>query len=275
MSEHAGHGSLVVFTSLAIAGAGLVSASAYFELRYGLAGALAMASGAGLLAAGLAVSLGHLGRKSRARLALRGAGRSALSNEALLGGLALAAAALAAGLGWLGTPPPGATGTAGAINAAFLLSIGLVYRIGGQRAWQGFSAITPLTAGLAFGAIAVHAIAAPGPVSVASLVLIAIDAVVFIGRWRDTAGIPISRAMRENTWHVRRTPLLAARFVLFDVLPFSLIMASQARLACVAAAVGLFVDRFGFYALALQDTTEREIDAVEARIASLAPPSQD
>ena len=37
MSGHSDHRSLVVFTSLAIAGAGLVSASAYFELMHGLA----------------------------------------------------------------------------------------------------------------------------------------------------------------------------------------------------------------------------------------------
>ena len=160
MSGHSGHRSLVVFTSLAIAGAGLVSASACFELRYGLDSGRMVAAGAVLLATGLLVSLGHLGRKRRAGLAVRGAGRSALSNEALLAGLALAAAALAAGLDLAGAHARAvATALAGAVNAAFLVSIGLVYRIRGQRTWRGFSAATPLTGGLAFGAIALQTLA--------------------------------------------------------------------------------------------------------------------
>jgi hypothetical protein len=46
-------------------------------------------------------------------------------------------------------------------------------------------------------------------------------------------------------------------------------------LAVVSAAAGLIVDRFGFYALALQHTTEHEVAAVEMQIAALDPPSQD
>ena len=104
MTDHAAHLPLVAFTSLAIAGAGLVTASAYFELVHGgLPAAGTMAAGAVLIAAGLLVSLGHLGRKRRAALAVRGAGRSALSNEALLAGFALAAAAAAAAMEWSGS----------------------------------------------------------------------------------------------------------------------------------------------------------------------------
>ena len=80
MSEHTGHWPLVAFTSLAIAGAGLVAASACFELLYGLDSGRVVATGAGLLAAGLLVSLGHLGRKRRAGLAVRRVGQSALRN---------------------------------------------------------------------------------------------------------------------------------------------------------------------------------------------------
>jgi len=275
MSGHSGHRSLVVFTSLAIAGAGLVSASAYFELRYGLAGAPAMASGAGLLAAGLAVSLGHLGQKRRAGLAVRGAGRSALSNEALLAGLALGAAVVAAGLGLRGAPSPFATAAAGVLNAAFLVSIGLVYRVGGQRTWQGFSAATPLTGGLAFGAIALQTLAVPGGVFTATLLLIAIDALLFSQRWRDVVGIPHSDEMLANPWQVRRTPLLAARFFLLNVIPFFLLAMSPTPLAALVAAAGLLVDRFSYYALAVQHTTEHEVATVEMQIAALDPPSQD
>jgi len=64
MSDHAAHGPLVAFTTLAIAGAGLVAASAYFEVAHGLRLPHLLAAGALLLAAGLAVSLRHLGRSA-------------------------------------------------------------------------------------------------------------------------------------------------------------------------------------------------------------------
>jgi DMSO reductase anchor subunit len=275
MSEHSGHRSLVVFTSLAIAGAGLVSASAYFELVHGLVSGRMAAAGAVLLAAGLAVSLGHLGQKRRAGLAVRGAGRSALSNEALLAGLALGAAAVAAGLGLRGTPSPIATAAAGVISAAFLVSIGLVYRVRGQRTWQGFSAATPLTGGLAFGAIAVQTAAGTGGMFLGTLLFIAADALIFSRRWRDVLGVPHSDDVLANPWQVRRTPLLAARFFLLDVIPYFLLAVSPMPLAVVSAAAGLIVDRFGFYVLAVQHTTEHEVATVEMQIAALDPSSQD
>ena len=275
MSGHSGHRPLVAFTCLAIAGAGLVAASAYFELVHGLAYRAAVAGGALLLAAGLAVSLGHLGQKHRAGLALRGAGRSALSNEALLAGLALAAAAVAAGLGLRGNPPPIATAAAGVTSAAFLASVGLVYRVRGQRTWEGFSAATPLTGGLAFGAIAVQSFAAPDGVYAAALLFIAVDALLFSQRWRDIVGIPLSEGMLSNPWQVRRSQLLAARVFLLDVIPFFLVAVSPRPLAILAAAAGLVVDRFGFYALALQHTTEHEVASVETEIAALDHPDRD
>ena len=274
MSEHLGHRSLVVFTSLAIAGAGLVAASAYFELMNGLACPAAVAAGAALLAAGLAVSLGHLGQKRRAGLAVRGAGRSALSNEALLAGLALAGAAVMAGLGIAGVRSPIATAAAGVVNAAFLASVGLVYRVRGQRTWRGCSAATPLTGGLAFGAIALQSLAVPGGVFTATLLIIAIDALLFSLRWRGIAGIALSEAVPANPWMIRRTRLLAARLFLLDVIPLFLLAVSPTFLAALVAAAGLFVDRFGFYALAVQHTTEYEVATVEMQIAALDPPAQ-
>jgi len=268
MTGHAGHRPLVVFTCLAIAGSGLVSASAYFELVHGLAAPAAVAVGAVMLAAGLAVSLGHLGQKQKAPLVVRGAGRSSLSNEALLAGLAVTAAAVAAGLGLRGAPSPLATAAAGVTNAACLVSIGLVYRVRGQRTWQGFSALTPLTGGLAFGAIAIQSLAGPDGVFAATLLVIAIDALVFSQRWRDVAAVAFTDAVLANPWMIRRSQLLAARFFLLDVVPFFLLAVSPAFPALLAAAAGVFVDRFAFYALALQHTTEHEIGDVESRIAS-------
>jgi len=199
---------------------------------------------------------------------VRGAGRSSLSNEALLAGLAVTAAAVAAGLGLRGAPSPLATAAAGVTNAACLVSIGLVYRVRGQRTWQGFSALTPLTGGLAFGAIAIQSLAGPVGVFAATLLVIAIDALVFSQRWRDVAAVAFTDAVLANPWMIRRSQLLAARFFLLDVVPFFLLAVSPAFPALLAAAAGVFVDRFAFYALALQHTTEHEIGDVESRIAS-------
>jgi len=269
MTAHTGHWPLVAFTSLAIAGAGLVAASACFELLYGLLSGRVVAAGAVLLAAGLLVSLGHLGRKQRAGLAARGAGRSALSNEAFAAGLALAAAALAAGLDLAGAHVRAATAIAGVVNAAFLVSVGLVYRIRGQRTWRGCSAATPLTGGLAFGAIAVQTSAGTGDVFFSTLLFLAADALIFSRRWRDVAGIAFTEATLANPWSIHRSPLLGARFYLLDVIPYFLLAVLPMPLAVVSAAVGLLVDRFGFYVLAVQHTTEQEIGAVEARLAAL------
>jgi DMSO reductase anchor subunit len=275
MTDHDAHGPLVAFTSLAIAGAGLVAASAYFEVVHRLLSPDALAAGAALLAAGLAVSLRHLGHKRRAGLAVRGAGRSALSNEALLAGLALAAAALATGLDLSGAHARAATSLAGAVNAAFLVSVGLVYHIPGQRTWRGFSAATPLTGGLAFGTIAVQSTAGGGGVLFGTLLFVAIDALLFTRRWRDVAGIAFTEATLASPWTVRRSQLLAARFFLLDVIPFFLLAASPTPLAALVAAAGLVADRFGFYALAVQHTTEHEIADVEAQIAAIDRTSRD
>jgi DMSO reductase anchor subunit len=275
MTDHAAHRPLVAFTSLAVAGAGVVSAAAYFELVHGLASAPSAGAGAVLLAAGLAVSLAHLGQRRRAGLAVRGTGRSALSNEVVLAGLALAAAVIAAAAGLSGSRAPLVMVIAGTVNAAFLVSVGLVYRVGGQRTWQGFSVATPLTGGLAFGAITVQSTAETGGVFLGTLLFIAIDALLFSQRWRDVAAIAFSEDMLVDRWHLRRSQLLAARFFLLDGIPFLVLAATPTPLAIPVAAAGLFVDRFTFYALALQQTTEREIADVEARLGAPDRQAQD
>jgi DMSO reductase anchor subunit len=267
--KNAGHGPLAAFTSLAIAGSGLVAASAVAELAHAHRAPVEAAAGALLLATGLAVSLGHLGRKSRAFLALRGVGRSALSNEVLIGGLALAAAVLAAGFSLAGRPWPAATAAAGAANAVFLLSVGVVYRIRGQRTWQGISTITPFMSGLAFGAIGVASTAQASAVTRLALILVATDALVLSQRWRAIAAVASSGALPRQGWRGLAMQLLGARFFLFDVMPFFLLASSHTTFAMPIAAAGLLVDRFGFYALALQHTTEDEIDHVDRRIAAL------
>jgi DMSO reductase anchor subunit len=268
MSRHTGHGPLVAFTSLAIAGAGLIVASACFEVVHHHICPSALVAGVLLQATGLTVSLGHLGQKRRAALALRGAGRSALSNEVLLAPLALACAALTAGIGVWGRPMPAVTVIAGVVNAAFLVSIGLVYRVRGQQTWQGFSAFTPLAGGCAFGGIAIQAGSVTGGVLNMVMLLIVLDAAVFVQRWREVAAIRIPAASLADSGMAYRDQLLGARFVLLDVLPVFLLLAWPTPLVAAVAAAGLVVDRTGFYALALQRTTEHELAEVEEILAS-------
>ncbi len=83
------------------------------------------------------------------------------------------------------------------------------------------------------------------------------------------AGIAFTEATLANPWSIHRSPLLGARFFLLDVIPYFLLAVSPTPLAVVSAAAGLVVDRFGFYVLAVQHTTEHEIADVEARIAAI------
>jgi hypothetical protein len=105
----------------------------------------------------------------------------------------------------------------------------------------------------------------------ATLLVIAIDALMFSRRWRDVVGIPHSDDMLANPWQVRRVQVLVARFFLLDVIPFFLLVVSPTFLAALVAAAGLLVDRFSFYALAVQHTTEHEVATVEMQIAALDP----
>jgi DMSO reductase anchor subunit len=265
MSRHAGHGPLVAFTSLAIAGAGVIVASVCLDLMHLHLYSSALVAGVLLQAGGLAVSLAHLGQVRRAALAMRGAGRSALSNEVILAPLALACGALVAASAVRGRPMPALTVIAGVVNALFLLSIGLVYRVRGQRTWQGASAFAPLTAGCAFGAIAIQSAFAGGDgggLNMAVLFVL-VDAAVFVQRWRDVAAVRIPAASLSESPMSHRNQLLGARFALLNVLPPALLLAWPSPLAAVVAAAGLLVDRAGFYALAFQHTTEHEVAAVE------------
>lgn len=259
-----GRGPLVAFTSLAIAGAGLVAADAAVGAPGGSTGFAA--AGAVLMGAGIAVSLVHLGQKRRAGLAARGIGRSALSNEAAAAIVAALAAAAAALFGAAGRPNAAVSAVAGLASAAFLLSIGLVYRVGGQRTWRGFTVATPLTGGLAFGAVTLHAASAAGGIPAETLLAVAADTLVFSRRWRDIVAMRVPAAVGTDAWWRRRAQALGARFFLLDALPVFLLATGAARAAAICAAAGLVVDRVAFYALAVQHTTEFEAGLVEERL---------
>jgi hypothetical protein len=97
---------------------------------------------------------------------------------------------------------------------------------------------------------------------------------VFVQRWREVVAIRIPAASLTGSGMSHRGQLLGARFVLLDVLPFVLLLAWPTPLAAAIAATGLWVDRVGFYALALQRTTEHEVAEVEEALASARKPHE-
>jgi DMSO reductase anchor subunit len=259
---------LVLFTALAIAGAGTLAAQPVL-LALGVTEPAEVRSQApwavALVTVGLTVSVNHLGRRRRLLLVSRRFGTSRLSTEV---GLAVATVVGGAALGWL---PADSAATvviawgAGVIAALFLLAIGLVYRLRGQVAWPDVAVIGPLLSGLAFGFIACASttpaalLTTLGP----TLVLLGADGLVFGARW-----IAIARAepwlnpshpalSRHRQW------LLMARLVLVTLGPASWLIAGVAALADVSIGLGLLVDRLAFHGLALQHTTEAEIARVE------------
>jgi DMSO reductase anchor subunit len=273
-SSHPGAGALhewplVVFTTLAIMGAGLLATPLAAWLA---AGAIAPATGAVrwgalLLGAGLAVSTAHLGRPFRAPLASLGIGRSRLSAEVLVAGIALL---LGIATALLPDPSPVLGFTTAAAALAFLVVLGLVYALPGQQTWRGAVVWMPLTAGLGFSAVS-FAAARSEPlvaISVAAVGILAADAALLAVRRRSLTHPRAPLAPRYASIFARRQMLLAARLALVDVLPACFLLAGLPSIASGLLAVGILVDRIGFYGFASQRTTEAELLQVEQVISS-------
>lgn len=267
--SHQGHAPLVVFTSLAIAGAGIVTVDNVLrDTARAAVSTPALTAGVALQALALLLSMLHLGRIDRAPLAPRRIGRSPLSNEVVVAGAALAASAALLVLGWRESAPGGMRLLASALCAGYLTAIGRVYAVPGQLTWTGAASITPIFAGCAFGAVLIQALAvAPDGVPRDVAAVLGIDAVIFVLRWQETAVVDGSAAGRvAGPFWLRRHQWLLARVLLLDVVPFALLLASPTPLVIVVAAAGLVVDRVAFYGLAVQQTTEREIGRVDDEI---------
>ena len=253
---------LVAFTTLGVIGAGLLTAPLLALASQ--PGALLATSelhllaGTILLAVGLAVSLAHLGRPQRAALALARVGRSRLSNEAAAG-----CAAVAAGVAALVFPRlPLLAALAAAAGIVFLVTLGRVYDLPGQRTWRGAAAWTPLAMGLGVGVLALadaghRGVWAVAPVGAAVL---AADAALFSWARRDS--FREARAARHSDTD-SSTGLLVGRFLLVDIAPPVLALAGLLIMAGAALALGILADRAGFYLLGRQHTTEAEITRVE------------
>jgi DMSO reductase anchor subunit len=273
MTTDEGHTPLVVFTTLAVAGAGALTVPALSFQAADVLNTTITVIGVVLLAAGLTSSLLHLGRRDRAFLSARGLfpirraneptkPPSLISVEGLLGMAALVLGTITV----MGILPPWIqphVRVAVAVAAAgFLLAVGGVYHIQGQLTWTGASAVTPLTGGIAFGAVLAGSVS-PQPAGSVVVFAVAIDAFTFLLRWRHVTAVGLEQPQGEGPWFERRHELLAGRFLLVDALPLFSLFAWPTPLAAVIAAAGLCVDRFGFYALAIQHTTEVEIGRVE------------
>ncbi len=260
---------LVLFSSLAIAGAGTLAVEPVL-LAAGtsdipLVGERAMWAAA-LMAVGLLVSLGHLGRSARLALASRRFGRSWLSTEVVLGTM-VAVAGVVLALGPSAAPWQAVAGSGASLVAcAFLVSLGLVYRLRGQAGWPDVATATPLLLGLSYGIVA-HGAAAPETlpgVLVPAIVLLAADAAVAGSRWWRVCHLAPWILPSYPHFFRNRNLLFGVRLLLVNLAPAGLLLASAAPLADLSLGVGLLVDRLAFYGLAAQHTTETEVARVEA-----------
>ncbi len=248
---------LVGFTTLATLGAGLLTAPLIGTASGGRAAGGWVVPGAGLalLAAGLVVSLLHLGRPWLSPLALAGMGRSRLSAEVALAAATLAAGAVAVLFGG----SQAAAILAALLALAFLVALGSVYALPAQRTWRGTAMLAPPLMGLVAGGLALEAVTSPatGRTAQAAGLLIAADALVFLYRWLQVGRV--GRLPHSVT-------LLGARVALADLVPGVLVLLGLPGAALGALLLGILSDRLAFYLLAAQHTTEAEIARVEALI---------
>ncbi len=260
---------LVVFTTLAIMGAGLLTTPvvAWFAAGATNPAAGAVRLGVLLLGAGLAVSTAHLGRPFRAPLAAVGIGRSRLSAEIVVAGLALVLG-IATALLPDATPVLGIATSAAAL--AFLVTLGLVYALPGQQTWRGAVVWMPLSGGLLFSPVALAATSEGirTALDAATAVLLACDIALLVLRYRSLAGPEAPLAPRYPTFFARRDPILVSRLALVDILPAGCLLAGLPSVAAGLLALGILVDRIAFYGFASQHTTEAEVGRVEQVIAS-------
>ncbi len=259
---------LVLFTTLVVIGAGLLAG--HFA-AWGLAAAswtpTRWCAGIAvvLIASGLFLSLLHLGRPSRLAYALRRIGRSPLSTEVILAFLILVPAAAALLLPDL----PGTLlwGLAAAASPGLLLSLGWVYHLPGQLSWRGPALLSPLLLGLVIGLLG-QAATNPGNARLmfAALILLAADAAGFAIRWKAIQwDASVGEPVHPSLFSARRR-ILILRFLDVTLIPLLLMLAQLPAPALVVLGLGVLVDRFAFYALALRRTHEAEIARIERHI---------
>lgn len=274
---------LVLFTALVTAGAGVGIAHLLFGMigwsGFVPTGRVTTLLGT-LLSLGLLSSVGHLGRPTRGHRALRRVGKSPLSNEVAIVGLATAVALLAALF-----PMDGAVGAGLGLASVLLaipvlLSVGFVYRLPGHLTWNGLAPYHPLVLGLGFGLVVLlgwlpEGARARGEFLVLSALIV--DA-VFI--WERASrlveapgrGVPVHPRLVDQ-----RISALTLRVLLGIMLPVVALLSGWRELAALSLFLNLFLDRFLFYGLAVRVTTEAEVMkaemALQAALARTSDPS--
>lgn len=271
---------LVFFTTLGVAGAGVGSAHL---LRVGFGGStLAFSAMEGSLLSvflllGLVLSAGHLGKPLRGPLALRGLGRSSLSNEILALAIALGSGVMGLLLrgGDTGSVIQGAGSLPGILgllaslaSVAFLLALGSLYSLPGRLSWQGPVVVGhPLVLGTAWGLlVGMGGIQAQGDSAVSPLLAaaLAVDGLLVVFRIRT-----LFRAQRlGEAAYPRFIPrgvwLLGFRLFLSAALAPLALLGGVWWFAVLGLSLVLFLDRVAFYILAVVKTTESEVARVEA-----------
>jgi len=262
---------LVAFTAAVIAGAG-VAVSRPLAWTMGLPASAPGRSTAVVVAllvsGGLLSSVLHLGRRGRMALAIRRTGKNALSNEVVLALITVLAALILAALplraSWI--QPLWVVLSLAAFG--LLVSLNAVYSIPAQLAWSGIPALTPLPLALLFGCAA-HAPAAlaNSEATVRFMFgLVALDAALWIVRcWRVEKVGRLGTAVHAEIMAARWS-LAGVRFALITLLfPVAVTFASWVP-ALALLGLGIVVDRFAFYGLAVRQTTESEIARIETVI---------
>jgi len=264
-------GPLVAFTAAAIAGGG-VAVSRPLAWMLGLPpsapGRNAALAVFLLVGGGLLFSLLHLGRPGRMTLAVRKTGRNALSNEVVFASItAVAALVIAASPlreSWI-RPLWGLLSLAA---CGLLISLSWVYSIPAQLVWKGLPAFAPLPPAILFGLTMHAAVANVRPDAAVRwiLLLIAIDAVLWIVR---SLRVEIVRRLGTVVYAeimTARGRVAGARFALLTLL-FPVAVLSGAWFTALAVlGLGILVDRFAFYGLAVRQTSESEVARVETII---------
>lgn len=263
---------LVLFTALAIAGAGIGVAHICMSLmRWSdwVPKERLMVLVGSLLGLGLVVSMGHLGRPLRGPLALSRVGKSPLSNEVLVVSLAALASLLTIAFPQ-GGPTYGALGTL-ALVCSFLtlLSLGFVYRLPGQLSWAGAAPFHPLIQGLGFGlAVLLNSLpeGAEARGALLFLFILFLDGILIWERTRR-----IGRALGQGIpaqprFMAQRGGTVSLRILMGVLLPAVAVLWNRPGLAVVSLAMSLLLDRFLFYGLAVLDNTESEVARVEAAL---------
>ena len=235
------------------------------------AGATAPAAGAVrwgvlLLGAGLAVSTAHLGRPFRAPLATLGLGRSRLSAEIVVAGIALMLGIVTALLPHA-SPVLGFTTAAAAL--ALLVTLGLVYALPGQQTWRGAVVWMPLSerpgllARWRFGRDCGEVRPSRSAQRPRSCWPCDIAAARRCGDCRSCGPRRRSRRDTRRSSHAAIS-ILVSRLALVDILPACCLLAGLPTIAAGLLGLGILVDRIAFYGFASQHTTEAEVGRVEA-----------